>query len=357
VAGPRKQRANKGPTPGAREAQLIFNPSAGGDNQNNAVRLAEIVSGLRAHGIEPRIGVKTSGKVTRELVRDARRSRLPLVIVAAGDGTVEEVASQLVGTDTTLAIVPIGTMNNLARCLGVPLGIEEACALIGMSTTRHIDVGHVTSNDRETSYFLECAGAGLTAIGALAGQKLEKHEWRFVPRILRGFFEAKLGVMRVTMDDTTMEASTKMVTVSNAPMMGSNLWVAPEAKMDDGMLDVVLYDGMGDAALLKHFMAANTGNPEKLPIHRARHVRITADESLAANSDKDVTPRTRIIDIEVLPRSLTVIAGNGIALTVPVEAAPSVAASPDGEPAANGSGGDHKSALERAKPVPERFEV
>ena len=65
--------------------------------------------------------------------------------------------------------------------------------------------------------------------------------------------------MTVEMDGTVVEASTRTVTVSNAPLMGNNMLAAPGAKMDDGFLDVQIYDRMGDAALVKHFLGARVG--------------------------------------------------------------------------------------------------
>jgi hypothetical protein len=152
-----------------KHARLIFNPSSGRDDENNAARLSHVVSSLRAHGIEAHVGLKTSGNAARELARKAVRSGHPLVVVAAGDGTIGDVASQLIGSSTVLGIVPIGTMNNLARSLGVPLGIDDACALIGMGTTRHIDVGRLTSNGSSQARSQRWPGSlSRSAAGALS---------------------------------------------------------------------------------------------------------------------------------------------------------------------------------------------
>jgi diacylglycerol kinase (ATP) len=321
-----------------KHARLIFNPSSGRDDENNAERLARVVSSLRAHGIEAHVGLKTSGGAARMLARSAVRSGHSLVVVAAGDGTIGDVASELVGSSTVLGIVPIGTMNNLARSLGVPLGIDDACALIGMGTTRHIDVGRVTSDEgTQAEYFMECAGIGLSAIAALAGQSFEKRRWRLIPRALRRFVEAKLGTILVEMDDIAVEASTRMVTVSNAPLMGNNMLAAPGAKMDDGLLDVQIYNGMGDTALMRHFLAASSGSPDDLKTYRARHVRITADESVATNSDMNIVGRRHVVEIEVVPRALSMIVGNGIGLSVPVESAPDAPTFADNPPHTNGA--------------------
>ncbi|MEO5989033.1 MAG: diacylglycerol kinase family protein [Candidatus Eisenbacteria bacterium] len=325
MAGPRKLRGGgKGPVAKRlRRAQLIFNPASGREEEKNAIRLSQIVCGLRTHGIEAAIGLKTSGKAARALARDAVRDEIPLVIVAAGDGTIGDVASQLVGTSTVMGLVPVGTMNNVARSLGIPLDIDAACALIGMGTSRHIDVGRVhASLSKHDEYFLECAGIGLSAIAALGGQAYEKRRWRVLPRAIRRFFDSKLGEMRIQLDDTEIQASTRLVTVSNAPLMANNMLGAPEAKMDDGFLDVSVYDGMGDTALISHFMAAASHKPDDLKSYRARRVRITTEHPEPAHADMAIAAGNTVLEIEVLAGALTMIVGNGIGLTIPVEAAP-----------------------------------
>lgn len=351
VAEPDKRRSANGDAGrSARRAQLIFNPASGKDEANNALRLSQIVTSLQAHGIEATIGFKTSGKAARGLAKDAVRDGVPLVIVAAGDGTVSDIASQLIGTSTVLAVVPIGTMNNVARSLGVPLEIDDACALIGMGTTRHIDVGRLRSNQsKHDEYFLECAGVGLAAIGALAGQAFEKRHWRALPRVFQRFFQSKLGTMRIELDGTEIQASTRIVTVSNAPLMGNNMLSAPAAKMDDGYLDVSVYDGMGDAALVGHFHAAAAHRPDDLKIYRARRVRITTAETVLSSSGGDIAPERHIVEIEIVPAALSMIVGNGIGLTIPVESAPAAPTYATDSPSHNGEAKDDTAQLSPAR--------
>jgi YegS/Rv2252/BmrU family lipid kinase len=306
-----------------RHACLIFNPSSGREHEDRGERLAEVIRALRAHGIDPHLGVKTSGKAAHELARRAVEAGHSLVIVAAGDGTITEVASELIGSQTTLGIVPVGTMNNVARSLGIPLAIDDACALIGMGTTRHVDVGRVvTSGSGKSEIFLECAGIGLGALLAAAGQAVEKHRWSHLPGLLRRFKEEHPVHVKVEMDEVTVEANTHLVTVANAPMFGNNLLAAPAARMDDGFLDVCLYDGLGEAELTKHFLSASNGKVSDLATHRARHVRISAEDPLEVDAGLVQVPARRVIEIESVPGALSMIVGNGIALSVPVESAP-----------------------------------
>jgi diacylglycerol kinase (ATP) len=325
LSEPRKSKLGKRSSSDGelKPARLIFNPSSGRNSENNAARLSKLVSNLRAHGIEAKVGLKTSGDAARDLARKAVKDGASLVIVAGGDGTIGDVAAELIGTDTVLGIVPTGTMNNVARSLGVPLAIEDACALIGMGTTRHIDMGRITTSaGTDAEYFLECAGVGLSAIVAAGGQAFVKKRWNMVPRALRKFFEAKPGKIVVELDDTVVEPTTRIITVSNAPLMGNRMLAAPGGKMDDGLFDVHVYDGMDTAALVKHFKAASSDSPDHLTTYHVKKVRITSDAPILANSDMNIAPERNVIEMEVVPKALSVIVGNGIALTVPVESAP-----------------------------------
>ncbi len=325
LAEPRKRHlgeedADDGPL---RPAHLIFNPSAGRDSEDNALRLSQVISALRAHGIEAEVGLKTSGHAARKQAREAVASGCPLIVVAGGDGTLQDVASQMVGSSTILGIVPTGTMNNVARSLGIPLEIEEACALIGMGMTRQIDVGSITGEGRpQVKYFLDCAGVGLLAVAALTGQAIEKRRWNPFVRGVRQLFEAHPQTMRVELDELVLEPSTHLVTVSNAPLMGNNLLAAPEARMDDGLLDISVYDGMGGAALSRHFLVAASGKSDDVVNYRAARVRITTVDPVPTNSDMELPGPRRTIEFCVVPKALCVIVGDGTALTTPVHGTP-----------------------------------
>jgi diacylglycerol kinase family enzyme len=157
---------------------------------------------------------------------------------------------------------------------------------------------------------------------AAAGQSVEKHRWSHLPHLLKRFSEERPAVMKVEVDDVTLEPSTHMVTVSNSPLLGNNLLAAPGAKMDDGMLDVRVYDGLGEADLAKLFASGSGGHPIEMKSYRAKRVRIRSEEPVEVNSDMVIVRPRRVIEIEVLPGAVSMIVGNGIALSVPVESAP-----------------------------------
>ncbi len=312
---------------GLRPALLIINPHSG-VMANGGELLDEIIAQLRAHGVRAQVSMKKSAKGTRKLAKEAATQGQDLVIVAGGDGTIEDVASQLVGSKTTLGIVPVGTMNNVARSLGIPLLVKDACELIGMGVTRGIDIGRVLAHTQpELEYFLETAGVGLSAIAIPAGDLAKSGRWDAIPDALRKLFNIKPGPLLLDLDDgRTIESNSQVITVSNGPLIGNNILIAPDAKMDDGQLDIAVYEGLNKAELLAHFVAASNGNRTENPrikFYRARRVRIYASEPVQVHSDKDPLGARRSVEIELVPACISMIVGKGIGLTLPVEAVPS----------------------------------
>ena len=311
-----------------RSAVLIYNPESGG-NASHVHRLKTVLQSLAAHGIRAKVGEDTSGRAARALAKAAAKNGEELVIVAGGDGTIEAVASELVGSKSALGIIPAGTANNLARSLGIPLALDEACALLGAGSTRKIDVGHVLGEKKpETKYFLETAGLGLTAIVIPAGQAVRKGRLFELPQALRKLFDYKPGAVEITLDDgRSISANSQLVTVSNAPLMGRNFLLAPAAKMDDGLLDIAVFDGMGKTELLSHFVAIGDGkraDDARIEFYQSRSVKIRSSAPEPVGEDQDALEDEKVVEIEILPQALSVVVGMGTGLQFPVEAVQSV---------------------------------
>jgi hypothetical protein len=110
-------------------------------------------------------------------------------------------------------------------------------------------------------------------------------------------------------------------------MIGLNQMIAPDAKMDDGQLDIAVYDGMTTTELAGYFLSTTNGRRStdgQVRFYRAQRVVIRSGEPLAVVSDTDSLPDRQELEIEVMPRALTAIVGNGMALTLPVESVPAV---------------------------------
>jgi len=305
---------------------LILNPAAKSllDGQQTPEK---IVATLQAVGLSPRLALTTAENDAHQLARQAIVNGASLVIAAGGDGTIEEVAAALVGTDVALGILPLGTMNNIARVLGIPLDLANAATVLAMGVIRHIDVGHVYTPDESLGdYFLETAGIGLSAIAAPMGEAVQKGRWADVLTKLGEFFAGRsLPVTLYCDDDDPLQVQTYTVTISNAPLFGNNMLIASTAKMDDGFLDLAIYAEMELVDLTRYFYAISSGGQmvdPRIITRRARRIKISTEVPLAVNADLDLLDKQQSWIIEVNPRALTVVVGNGIGLTLPVTAAP-----------------------------------
>ena len=345
--------------PNLRRAYLVFNPTSGPDGKDGRSP-QPVLEALRAHGIEAEVGFKTSGKVARQLTREALAAGHDLVITAGGDGTIEDVVSQMVGKEATLGILPTGTRNNLARELGIPLDLNQACELLAAGITRKVDIGRVCAGERsDVEYFLETAGLGLSAVVLPAGQDIRKGRLGNLSAALRKLFELKQGPMEFELDGKeTLTANSRVVTVSNAPLVGMNLLIAPEAKMDDGLLDIAVYDDMANSELATYFLATTNGRRAYHPnvrFYRARRVVIRSGVRLPVMSDKDMIEDRQQLEIELIPRAINAIVGNGMALSLPVESVPSVPPLAGPQPAPANQDGKQlaEAAAGQAKPAGE----
>src|SRR5881275_1090561 len=153
---------------------LILNPVAGNTPIAETQGIREtneeaILRGLRAYGIEPDVWYTTLEDAGEGLAKKAADEGAELVIAAGGDGTIHAVAAGLIERESTLGIIPMGTMNNLAHSLGIPSTLEEACAIIGKGESHAIDVGHINGQ-----IFLEVAGAGLEAALFPAAEEIKQ---------------------------------------------------------------------------------------------------------------------------------------------------------------------------------------
>jgi diacylglycerol kinase (ATP) len=195
--------ANQPQTTTARKplaAVLIIN-SKSGPKHDSLLRVGELVDLLAGHGIAAEVHVKVHSSQARREASAAAKAGYALVIAAGGDGTIEAIASGLVGSQTVLGVIPLGTYNNIATSLGIPKDLAQACALIASAPVRAIDVGRVRARGmKRPRLFFEVGAVGIAAPLAVAGQGLEKGRWDAVARYLPGAVEMVPGHLGMRLD-------------------------------------------------------------------------------------------------------------------------------------------------------------
>lgn len=280
-----------------RKALLIINTKSG-RNHDSLLYIRELVQLLQQRGIGVDVRVKLSKMQAQREARAAARRGCELVVAAGGDGTVEAVARGLVDSHTALGIIALGTYNNVATSLGVPAQCDKAVALIAAGVTRAVDVGQVkVDGQRKPHLFLEFATVGLGAAMMPIGQDLEKHRWRAAIQQLPRLVTQAPASVAVQVDEAPVQRlETMLLTISNAPRSGAGMLLAPDARMDDGLLDFHTYPVAHDL--------------------RALSIRIGSDRRLAVAADSRIVGTTPA-RFRVRRGALLVIAGASNALAAP----------------------------------------
>jgi diacylglycerol kinase family enzyme len=280
---------------------LLYNPASGSAASHSPERLAALLSEGGAPVELHDIGAFP--EKTTDLVEDeVSNKRTGWIAVAGGDGTVETVASAMVGSGIPLGIIPVGTYNNFARSAGIPADPVEACRVITRGKVRPVDVGIVNGRP-----FFEVVGIGLDAAlfpasediksGAFARVwELALEAWR-QPRHhltleLDRPFTAARGSARHSdgghHGSRRIRLRALMLTISNAPYYGMNFAIAPKARIDDGLLTVTAFKRYGKLDLLRHFFSIRAGRrayTPRLVTLQVERLRITSGRRPPVHAD------------------------------------------------------------------------
>src|SRR6266511_3284781 len=144
------------------QAKLIANPGAG-KLEASPKQLELATRFLQQHNIKVDVALAKPKEEATPLAKQAVKDGYKIVIALGGDGTLEAVLRGLVGSKARLGIIPTGSKNNMAKSLGIPESLEEACNLIASKNTRKLDVGKVKVKNRKKLYFFELTAIGLVA--------------------------------------------------------------------------------------------------------------------------------------------------------------------------------------------------
>jgi YegS/Rv2252/BmrU family lipid kinase len=296
---------------------VVVNPAAGGG------RLGQLWPTL-AVALERALGplsvLRTSKPGEgRQLAQQHLRSGATLVISAGGDGTANEVVDGLLGAGggPQLGVISVGTGRDFIRTLGGSKDLDTAVAAIGSGRSRAIDAGRVTyrsdTGSTETRHFLNVASIGVSG-PTVRAVNAAKHG-RPVHAKAAFYFHTVVELMRyqpqpvrVTFDDgEVIEVTTALVVAANGRYFGGGMMVTPDAQIDDGLLDALVYRAEGKLRMVLDFNKIYRGAHTTLPrvtIKRCRSFTIEPlGEPLILEADGESPGRIPAM-FEVLPKAL-----------------------------------------------------
>lgn len=282
---------------------LLFNPNAG-SARRLGLTAESLMKKLEANGIDATI---PAAKTEQEMI-DAAAAATGRVIAVGGDGTIHSLLQAVNRCHALqLAIIPTGTANHFAGALGIPGDMNAAIDVIRSGYSKQIDLGKI-----DDTIFCEAAGAGLHArVFHIYGDRRDKSRVAAATTAITVLADWSPKPMRITIDGELYSHEVSQVTVANIPVYGGIFKIAPEAKMDDGLLDVVAFTDLSRAEVIQYGIAAMSGSHAGLPktyMALAGRVEIEAvgTEQIEAHADALSAGHTPSV-IEVLPGCLDVI--------------------------------------------------
>ena len=283
---------------------------------NGAAQLTERVSALfREHGAKAETIVVRHGRDLTPIARRYAEGGCRTIVAAGGDGTVSAVASALVGTQASLGVLPLGTLNHFAKDVGIPLDLDAAVETIISGEPKLVDVGELNGR-----IFINNSSIGLYP--AIV-QERDEHQSRGVSKWV-AFIRAVYSVMRrVPHLHASLHADgkydgadwTPFIFVGNNAYATTGLEIGERRRLDTGKLWVSLAPGANRAALFKMAVRAVLGrdSPGELKVLEAEElwVQTKRGKRIKVANDGEVLSTTSPLHYRIRPKALSVIVPAG----------------------------------------------
>lgn len=291
------------------KVRFVINPVAGGADR--AKKITESVKRLlkSEEGIFDIKVTKGRGSAA-EFSKEAVMKGFDAVFACGGDGTINEVATPLVSTDTVLGVLPGGSGNGFAKSLGIPGDMDGSIGLLKGFKVRDIDVGIICGR-----YFFSTAGCGFDArLSKRYNEGKVSRKVRgvvpYYPIALAEFFKFKPRELTVQTDCQTIKVAPLILTAANTEEYGGGAVIAPGALPDDGLLDLCIVPKtglMGARKLAKKLLSGKVADFEGYMCVRTDRVEITGAGDSVVQADGEPFEWKGNITIGLLHKKLKVL--------------------------------------------------
>ncbi len=282
---------------------FIINPISGIGKQKLVEKLIEQF--LDPTLFDYTIKYTNAPKHATSLARKAAEENIDIVVAVGGDGSVNEVAKGLAGTQTAMAILPAGSGNGLARHLLIPLHLEKAITLINSCTIKTIDT--INLND-ET--FVNVAGIGFDAHIGWQFSKYGKRGFSsYIKIVMREFRKYKEQDYELIIDGISHKRKAFLISFANGSQWGNNASIAPTADISDGEMDIAILKNVNwksGAWIGYHLFRKKLHHTRQLEIIKAKEVTVKQN-GIIAHIDGEPIGIGKTFSIKVNPLSLKVV--------------------------------------------------
>lgn len=240
-----------------------------------------------------------------ELAKSFVEKGFQIVVAVGGDGTVNEIGRSLIHTNTSLGIIPIGSGNGLARHLGIPMNTKKAIKQLNRSEPIFMDYGIVN----ERPFFCTCG----TGFDAYVSNEFAKGEKRgvmsYIEKMITGYFTYKSQNYHLLGEGIDLNSKAFVITFANASQWGNNAYIAPQASVQDGELDISIMSSFPIIAiptLALQLFAKTIDKDLFMTTLRSKEISLTREESGPFHYDGEPYEEGKDIHIKVVSDGLRV---------------------------------------------------
>lgn len=228
------------------------------------------------------------------------------VIAVGGDGTVNKIASILVNTDITFGIIPLGSGNGLARHLKIPISISKSIQLLNKGKSINIDSCSFNNN-----YFFCTAGIGFDAeVGKLFAKSKGRGLFNYLRIIIKVYRKYKPLNYQISFDNQTITTKAFLITFANANQWGNEAVIAPDADIQDGLINITLIKPFKFFYAFKLALSLYTYNiiyKRNVESYKARNIKFDIKDNYTLHFDGEPTDINGKVTINIIPQSLKII--------------------------------------------------
>lgn len=292
---------------------VIINPVSGTKSKKNIPEM--LSASLDAHKFDTHIFITSYQGHATEIAQEAVKDNVPYVIAVGGDGTINEVAKVLVGTECILGIIPSGSGNGLARDLHISMDYKAAIETIKQNNVTEIDYGIANGH----IFFCTC-GVGFDAkVSQKVLNQSSRGKFMYVKSMLEVFMSYTPEEYEVVSEDGTFKDKAFLITCANASQYGNNGYIAPHANIQDGKMNIAIlkpFPRMNAAITGIQLVSKNISNNSYL-------VEIVTDRAIVKRQregvmhlDGNAIQTGTDIEVEIIHKGLKVIVPERVTQTV-----------------------------------------
>lgn len=301
---------------------VILNPHAGGGKGQKDQN--KIEKHLRKKGIDYELFISEYPKHAIQLTKTALEKGITQIIVAGGDGTLNEVANGVLmngkynTNEIILGVIPIGTGNDWIKTFNIPNNYKGAIKKMRKRKTLFQDIGKITYAENEKEYiryFSNMAGFGFDALAAQKANQLKAKGhtglWIYLVSVLKAYFEYQTRRVKISVDDRELEDLIFSASIGIGKFNGGGMMQAPGAVPNNGLFEITIIKKIGMFGILRNLVGLYNGNFVKdshVDCYQAKKVTIWSQNPLAGEVDGETLGKSQF-EIEIVPQSLQMIVG------------------------------------------------